>query len=601
MTYMYGKDETVTCLVDVRVKGGKDEALCLAYKTSSYSFFAPLYFRDDGYVLGVKEGLHTYYPVPSGAEVAALQASGDLPNPFPAYAIPLADYVLGSSLWIILAAIILIGIVKNSLKERRKALLETALPPGATRLVIRTKTDRWLADEAGKLLEGGETVEQQAYGRESEESSAFGKAFYVVLTNRRLLVIHVRIGLFRPLRENRGVTTHDRSAVARAESDERHVRFVMKDSSTLDFFADWSERHLSNQRRFLSDAPRLFAAAAPFAVNDNSASGPIEPPVQVKNSPELFMFCTQCGKGNPDQAKFCFSCGSPLQIPAVSAVVAPVVLSPVPESLEVAKSQTWPAVEESPATAASPRARGSRLLRVVLGSVILIAAISGVAWWLSPPAATAPAFASAKSILERLEKAAEGTFKKPEQKQAVDAPQPPKSGSSPSGWLPASADREASDFVQSRINNCWIKGPDGWTTRLVNHNRDGQVIPGEPPVDGNRQNFFKQYHELNFSIQPETITDTQRLNGVEYLAQVQFEIPSVRYYGKKRVVRHEEIGVFQDVDGPKGWSPWADDLEATLPLEVERRNGTWQFANTWAEHWLFEGLKPDPASVPAGK
>src|SRR6266849_3990344 len=44
------------------------------------------------------------------------------------------------------------------------------------------------------------------------------------------------------------------------------------------------------------------------------------------------MFCMRCGKENPDQAKFCFSCGSPLPASALSAVIPPVVKNSAPES-----------------------------------------------------------------------------------------------------------------------------------------------------------------------------------------------------------------------------------------------------------------------------
>jgi type IV pilus assembly protein PilA len=43
------------------------------------------------------------------------------------------------------------------------------------------------------------------------------------------------------------------------------------------------------------------------------------------------MFCTQCGEKNLEQAKFCFSCGSPLAI-AQSIPIPPLARTPVPDS-----------------------------------------------------------------------------------------------------------------------------------------------------------------------------------------------------------------------------------------------------------------------------
>jgi hypothetical protein len=260
MAYLFGKDEKLTCIVDVALKGQNDEPLCLAYKTMSYSIFAPLYFKDEGYVLAVKSGLSKYYPMPSGAELTAMQAASALPNPLPPYTIPFHRYAFGYLLWIVLALLVVFYALKARLKERRKRSLETRVPPGSSPLVIRTKTDQFLADEAKKFVEPGETVEQQAYGYDREETGVTTKALYLVLTNRRLAVIQSRLGAFGPLRENRGVTLLERSVIQRVEADERHLRFFQSDGSVFDFFAEWSEKHLSNQRRFLADVPRLLGS-----------------------------------------------------------------------------------------------------------------------------------------------------------------------------------------------------------------------------------------------------------------------------------------------------------------------------------------------------
>jgi hypothetical protein len=161
------------------------------------------------------------------------------------------------------------------------------------------------------------------------------------------------------------------------------------------------------------------------------------------------------------------------------------------------------------------------------------------------------------------------------QSDGFGAPRTAQRPAAPAGQLAARtdgskltvADREASDFVQSRINESWIKAPDGWTTQFQVRNGYGQVIPDAPQV------LFTQYRELTFSIQPETVTATQRLNGADYRAVVEFKNSSVRYY---RTVQ------------PKGWSPWEDGTPAFFVV-VERRNGKWLISNTD----LFVGVKPN--------
>ena len=162
MGYMFGKEEKLHCIVDVPLKGPKDEALCVAYKTTMYAVFAPAYFHDDGYVLVLKGGGNDYYPMPTGTELATLQASGSLPSPLPPYHIPPLDYAFGYLLWGALVVGIGLNHVGERFKARRHASLQSNLPPNTGQPELRTKTDRWLAQEASKLLQPGELVQQQA-------------------------------------------------------------------------------------------------------------------------------------------------------------------------------------------------------------------------------------------------------------------------------------------------------------------------------------------------------------------------------------------------------------------------------------------------------
>lgn len=270
MGYMFGKEEKLTCIVDVPLKGAKDEPLCLGYKTTLYAVFAPAYFRDDGYVLVSKSQRESYYPLPQGAELASMQESGALPKALPAYQISALDYGFGYLLWLVIFGTVVVGWVGSVLKQRRHQSLETLMPPSTSPPTLSTKVDRWLDEEVKKLLERGEVVQHQAYGLDREANSAIGaasiKAMYLVLTDRRLLVIHARLGAFGPLRENRGVKDYPRSSVARVARDERRLHFSFQDGTSLVFFAEWSERQLSNQRRFLSDVPRLLGVQEPFAM-----------------------------------------------------------------------------------------------------------------------------------------------------------------------------------------------------------------------------------------------------------------------------------------------------------------------------------------------
>jgi hypothetical protein len=258
--YYFGKDEKLHCLARTPMRDSEGGGLCVAHKTTTYSLFMPLYFSDDGYVLASSPGRESYYPMPTGAELAELQASGELPSPLPAYSVAALDYVFGYALWVAIGLAVGVGYVQNLRKRQRLAALDTSLPPGARPLVLRTKTDRWLNEEASRLLNANEVVLQQAYGYDRQEMGMVTKAMYLVLTDRRLLVLHTRLGAFGPLRENNDLSSYERSAIRGVRADERHLRFELGASKSLDFYAEWSERQLSNQRRFLSDVPRLWGS-----------------------------------------------------------------------------------------------------------------------------------------------------------------------------------------------------------------------------------------------------------------------------------------------------------------------------------------------------
>jgi hypothetical protein len=79
----------------------------LCHKHHSYYFFGGLYLLDDGYVLQEKvvyekisQALKPAKYLPLTPEkIIELQQAGVLPNPLPAYSIPISDYISGYSFW----------------------------------------------------------------------------------------------------------------------------------------------------------------------------------------------------------------------------------------------------------------------------------------------------------------------------------------------------------------------------------------------------------------------------------------------------------------------------------------------------------------------
>lgn len=140
-------------------------------------------------------------------------------------------------------------------------------------------------------------------------------------------------------------------------------------------------------------------------------------------------------------------------------------------------------------------------------------------------------------------------------------------------------DRAAADFLRSKLAEHWVEGPDGWTTEHLPVSVLGQPMPGTSDVP------YKQYRKLAFSIEPEELTETMRLNGSDYRGVAVFETCPMRYY---RTVETWE--------GPEGWSAWQDGDLLFRRLAIERRAGKWIVQ----EDELFEGVQPRARPVPGG-
>jgi hypothetical protein len=101
---LFGHEEWIHPLAPVALPGPGGADLMIAHKVSAYFCGAGLFVYDDGYVLARRGETHSYYPLPSPADVARYQAQGLLPTPLPPYHIPIGDYVLGYS-WLPLLGI----------------------------------------------------------------------------------------------------------------------------------------------------------------------------------------------------------------------------------------------------------------------------------------------------------------------------------------------------------------------------------------------------------------------------------------------------------------------------------------------------------------
>lgn len=119
------KEETPTnqifTRIDINNPGLTSYNLC--YKISIHFFILGVTLHDDGYVIAEGDNAFRYIPL-NDAQITEYQEKGILPKPLPEYSIPLEQYLVGYSLWLVLAGLIvsfIIWLVILSLWNRFKA------------------------------------------------------------------------------------------------------------------------------------------------------------------------------------------------------------------------------------------------------------------------------------------------------------------------------------------------------------------------------------------------------------------------------------------------------------------------------------------------
>ena len=267
----FGVDEKLECIADVALEGPKGEALCLGYKKATRMIGGPVWVSDDGYVLIDKASMSSYFDMPQGAELTAMQQEGLIPDPLPAYSLTIGDYVIGTITWWIFGVMGLVMLFGHWRGRHRREFMAADVPPSTDPPNLGTEQDRWLRDTILELVEPGDDVEHQAYGFDSDPrdsgvaAAAKRQGLYVGLTHRALVVIHVKVGAFRPLLENQGSEVIPRSQIAGVEADDHVILFYIHDGRVIEFWPTHEQKHFTNQWRFSRDVPRLLGAGTEAA------------------------------------------------------------------------------------------------------------------------------------------------------------------------------------------------------------------------------------------------------------------------------------------------------------------------------------------------
>jgi hypothetical protein len=151
----------------------------------------------------------------------------------------------------------------------------------------------------------------------------------------------------------------------------------------------------------------------------------------------------------------------------------------------------------------------------------------------------------------------------------------PDSGGGSASRDSGSGNPDADKALMAKIGEHWLKTKDGWTTEYT------VQLPLNPP-----RRVLRQYREFNYTLEPEQISESDRLNGIEWKAWADFGTTPMRWW-------HEE----GDGEHPTGWSLWDQKAPSYRPL-VYKRSGQWKVEENSLDS-MFEGFKPTK-DIPAG-
>ena len=269
---MVGTEEHLTCITGLPRAGDAapfdqfpGEIVCLGFKFSVSWAGLPYHVTDDGYVLTSTRGKE--YIALDADDIAHYQATHQLSDPLPTYEVPSGWYAAQFGTWA-LGAVILGAMVWRLIQKRRLARARETAEITTGGPVVERSGDREIADEIRFHLDANEVISHQAYACDREPDSVTaslsGHAHLAVLTDRRLILMTTRIGLFGMFRGKRRVSAFDRASITRIEADGETLFVYPHDKPPLMLFVPLTNSRFSsaNQRAFLLDLPRLLGHRA---------------------------------------------------------------------------------------------------------------------------------------------------------------------------------------------------------------------------------------------------------------------------------------------------------------------------------------------------
>lgn len=144
------------------------------------------------------------------------------------------------------------------------------------------------------------------------------------------------------------------------------------------------------------------------------------------------------------------------------------------------------------------------------------------------------------------------------------------------GAISGTGDIAAVSATRDEIAKRWVATPDGWVSEFPSH----IMIGNGKRADA--ESYYRQIKELKFEIETREISESDKLNGIQFRGYCTLHTSPLRLYNDPNSF------------GGKKWSEWRGSDEATSIFPVQKKNGQWSFPG---DSFVITGEKPTPATM----
>lgn len=142
--------------------------------------------------------------------------------------------------------------------------------------------------------------------------------------------------------------------------------------------------------------------------------------------------------------------------------------------------------------------------------------------------------------------------------------------------IPGTGDVDAVTAVRNELMKRWVQTPDGWVSEFPSQ------VTYLTQQRASAESYYRQRKSLEFEVQPQEVSDADKLNGLEYRGYVELKSTPMRLYNDPNSFK------------PKQWSPWNQSEPAGSTFGIRKVKGQWA---AYGDGYPIMGTKPSSATL----